>query len=105
MRGTGRVKNMIGLKSEKMKNIEFQQNWWCSDKKVCIAICSSEHDNKRLCWMRNKHQSSCLSISTVLFPVWDSFWRQALNVDLPSNFQKNVLLSNQKIEVIKLKVN
>ena len=38
MRGTGRVKNMFGLKSEKIKNTEYLQNWWCSDKKVCIAI-------------------------------------------------------------------
>ena len=52
-----------------------------------IALYSPKNDNKQPSEMRNWHRRSYFTVTKVFLGL-DPFWRQALNIDLPSNSSK-----------------
>ena len=65
-----------------------------------IAIYSLQNVNKHFSEMKNKHQNSLFTTSTV-FPVWSLFCMQAKNYDLLPNFSKKYFGITPSIKKIK----
>ena len=67
-----------------MNQLKYQQVMTCY---CTIAIYSLQNINKHFSEMKNKHQNSLFTTSTV-FPVWSLFCMQAKNYDVLPGFSK-----------------